>query len=107
MRVTDELMQQYEMLRSRVLADKENSVFSAGNVSVEILSTRGLIGWSQVWAGSVRDNEAGSLSSARTTVSGSETRLSCERESEAVSILVNMALGYLNTSKTTEKGATL
>lgn len=103
MRLAADLVQQYEMLRSRMLADEEDRVFGDRNVSVEILISRGLIGWSQVWDRCGRDSEAGSLSSAKTTGSGSEARLSCERAAEITRILVNMTLEHLTHSSTTGK----
>jgi hypothetical protein len=95
------------MLRSQVLADEKDSVFGERHVSVDIFISRGLIGWSQVWDRYGRDSEAGRLSSAKATGSGSKARLSCESAPEITRILVNMTLGHVTHSSPTEKESKL
>ena len=107
MSLAAEIAQQYEVLRSRVLADEGERVFRDRNVSVEILISQGMIGWSKLWDKCGQDRELSSLASDKAVGSGSEAKLSCERESEITSILVNMTLGHLKNSNTTEKESNL
>ena len=107
MALSADILQHYEVLRSRFLTDEHESVFSHRELSVDILINQGLFGWSRVWDKCDRNSEPGSLASARATGSGPETRLSSEIAPEITSILVNMTFQHLRSATTTQKESNL
>lgn len=105
--MSDEMMQHYEVLRSQMLADKGDSMLSPRNLSVGILISQGLIGWSKLWGRGDQEMKTGRLVSEPAVDSGAEARGSFAMESELRNILVNITLQHLHNIPTQAKGEKL
>lgn len=101
MALSTDILQHYEVLRSRFLADEHERVFSNRELSIDILISQGLIGWSKVWDRCEQNNHNDSLAPEQPAESDSEASVLCERAPEITRILVNMTLQHLNNSTTT------